>query len=302
MHHSLTEWAIFTFIVIFLLCLDLGILNKKDHVMNFRQSVLSSLFYFSIACIFGYYIHQGLGIESAREYFAGFLIEKAMSIDNIFVISVIFNFFAIPILYQQRVLLWGVLGVIVFRGVMIGFGSSLIARFDFILYIFAIVLVFTGIKIIYFADKSFDIKELAIYKLLQKYVNLTSEIRGYDFFVRINNKLHATPLFAALVIIETMDLVFAIDSLPAIFAITTDPYIIYTSNIFAILGLRALFFCLSDMTQKFHYLKYFLGLILIFIGIKIFIAHFIPIPVYISLSVTIFLLVAGVAVSVLKSR
>jgi tellurite resistance protein TerC len=211
------------------------------------------------------------------QYFTGFFVEKSLAMDNVFVISLIFTYFAIPRIYQHRVLVWGILGVIVLRGIMIGLGAALINQFDWILFIFGAFLLITGIKMLVIADKEPDIAGNPILKFLRKHLNVTDELHGEKFFVKGPDpkgcgKLvrFATPLFLALVLIEFADLIFAVDSVPAIFAITTDPYIVYTSNIFAILGLRALYFALAAMVHRFHYLKYALSLVLIFIGAKIF--------------------------------
>ncbi len=297
-------WAVFGTIVITLLILDLGVLNKRDHVMTLGQSLSLSLFYITIACCFGMYIHYAIGASPAHDYFTGFLLEKAMSLDNIFVISIIFSFFKIPLKYQHRVLFWGILGVIILRAIMISAGAVLLAKFSWLLFIFGAILIVTGIKTLYLANNhSFDINDMYVYKLLKKKINIYPELVGNKFIVVENSKVFATPLLMALITIEFMDLVFAIDSIPAIFAITQNTFIVYTSNIFAILGLRALFFCLADIVERFKYIKYSLALILILIGVKIFAGHFIDIPKYIPLVVTFVLLVLGVLVSlVMKNR
>lgn len=297
-------WAVFGTIVITLLILDLGVLNKRDHVMTLGQSLSLSLFYITIACCFGMYIHYAIGASPAHDYFTGFLLEKAMSLDNIFVISIIFSFFKIPLKYQHRVLFWGILGVIILRAIMISAGAVLLAKFSWLLFIFGAILIVTGIKTLYLANNhSFDINDMYVYKLLKKKLNIYPELVGNKFIVVENSKVFATPLLMALITIEFIDLVFAIDSIPAIFAITQNTFIVYTSNIFAILGLRALFFCLADIVERFKYIKYSLALILILIGVKIFVGHFIDIPKYIPLVVTFALLVLGVLVSlVMKNR
>ena len=238
--------------------------------------------------------------DHAREYYTCFLIEKAMSLDNIFVISIIFQFFKIPGQYQHRVLFFGIIGVIIFRAVMIYGGIILINKFAWLLYIFAVILIATGIKTFHVSHKTFDIQNSYIYKSIIKNLNITPNLEGDKFVVKRNNKLYCTPLFISLVLIEAIDLVFAIDSIPAIFAITNDVYIIYTSNIFAILGLRALFFCLAEIVERFSYIKYSLALILIFIGFKIFIHHHITIPAYVALTVTITLLLFGIIASIIR--
>ena len=304
METNLLYWAVFGTIVITLLILDLGVLNKRDHVMTLGQSLSLSLFYITIACCFGMYIHYAIGASPAHDYFTGFLLEKAMSLDNIFVISIIFSFFKIPLKYQHRVLFWGILGVIILRAIMISAGGVLLAKFSWLLFIFGAILIVTGIKTLYLANNhSFDINDMYVYKLLKKKLNIYPELVGNKFIVVENSKVFATPLLMALITIEFMDLVFAIDSIPAIFAITQNTFIVYTSNIFAILGLRALFFCLADIVERFKYIKYSLALILILIGVKIFVGHFIDIPKYIPLVVTFALLVLGVLVSlVMKNR
>lgn len=300
METNLLYWSIFAAIVITLLILDLGVLNKSDHVMTLGQSLSLSLFYITIACSFGMYIHYAIGAAPAHDYFTGFLLEKAMSLDNIFVISMIFGFFKIPLKYQHRVLFWGILGVIVLRAIMIYAGASLLAKFSWLLFIFGAVLIVTGIKTLYLVNEhSFDINDMYVYKFLKKKLNIYPKLVGNKFVVIQNSKVFVTPLFMALITIEFMDLVFAIDSIPAIFAITQNTFIVYTSNIFAILGLRALFFCLADIVERFKYIKYSLALILILIGVKIFAGHFIDIPKYIPLVVTFVLLVLGVLVSLL---
>ena len=304
METTLFYWAIFGIIVITLLILDLGVFNKRDTVMSLGQSLSLSLFYITIACCFGGYIHYALGAAPAHDYFTGFLLEKAMSLDNIFVISMIFSFFKIPIKYQHRVLFWGILGVIILRAIMISAGAVLLAKFSWLLFIFGAILIITGIKTLYLVNAhSFDINNVYVYKFLKKKLNIYPELVGNKFIVVENSKVFATPLLMALITIEFMDLVFAIDSIPAIFAITQNTFIVYTSNIFAILGLRALFFCLADIVERFKYIKYSLALILILIGVKIFATHFIDIPKYIPLVVTFVLLVLGILVSlVMKNR
>lgn len=296
------SWIIFYTVIAALLVLDLGIVHKKNTVMSFKESVLFSLFYFVIACLFGIYVYYNTVAEHAREYYTCFLIEKAMSLDNIFVISIIFQFFKIPGKYQHRVLFFGIIGVIIFRAIMIYGGIILINKFAWLLYIFAVILIATGIKTFYVSHKTFDIQNSYIYKSIVKNLNITPNLEGDKFVVKRNNKLYFTPLFISLILIEAIDLVFAIDSIPAIFAITNDIYIIYTSNIFAILGLRALFFCLAEIVERFSYIKYSLALILIFIGFKIFVHHYIAIPAYVSLIVTITLLLFGIIASIIRKN
>jgi tellurite resistance protein TerC len=296
-------WSVFACVIIILLIFDLGVLNKKDEIITFKKSAYLSLFYIAISCLFGLFVFREFGSESASEYYTGFLLEKTMSLDNIFMISMIFRFFKIPQQYQHRVLFWGILGVIVLRAIMIYIGAALLEQFSWILFILAAVLIFTGIKTLYMLDKPpTQISDMFIFKWVSSHLNLHPELVGNKFTIRKNGKLFFTPLFMALVTIESMDLIFAIDSIPAIFAVTQNSFIVYSSNIFAILGLRALFFCLEDIVERFKYIKYSLAIILILIGVKILVAHFIPIPKLIPLLLTIVLILIGIVVSVIKAK
>ena len=296
-------WSVFACVIIILLIFDLGVLNKKDEIITFKKSAYLSLFYIAISCLFGLFVFREFGSESASEYYTGFLLEKTMSLDNIFMISMIFRFFKIPQQYQHRVLFWGILGVIVLRAIMIYIGAALLEQFSWILFILAAVLIVTGIKTLYMLDKPpTKISDMFIFKWVSSHLNLHPELVGNKFTIRKNGKLFFTPLFMALVTIESMDLIFAIDSIPAIFAVTQNSFIVYSSNIFAILGLRALFFCLEDIVERFKYIKYSLAIILILIGVKILVAHFIPIPKLIPLLLTIVLILIGIVVSIIKAK
>jgi len=296
-------WSVFACVIIILLIFDLGVLNKKDEIITFKKSAYLSLFYIAISCLFGLFVFREFGSESASEYYTGFLLEKTMSLDNIFMISMIFRFFKIPQQYQHRVLFWGILGVIVLRAIMIYIGAALLEQFSWILFILATVLIVTGIKTLYMLDKpATPISDMFIFKWLSSHLNIHPELVGNKFTIRKDGKLFFTPLFMALVTIESMDLIFAIDSIPAIFAVTQNSFIVYSSNIFAILGLRALFFCLEYIVERFKYIKYSLAIILILIGVKILVAHFIPIPKLIPLLLTIVLILIGIVVSVIKAK
>ena len=302
-------WLLFIGVVITLLALDLGVLHKDDHEIGVRESLFLSAGYISMAVLFGAWVWWYLGAQSGIEYFTGFLIEKSLSMDNVFVIALIFTYLAIPRQYQHRVLFWGILGVIVLRAIMIALGAALVSQFSWILYVFGAFLVFTGIKMWILADHTPDIANNPLLKLLRKRMRVTPEVEGNAFFVHRPDPVTgktvrwATPLFLALVMVEFIDLVFAVDSVPAIFAITSDPFIVYTSNIFAILGLRALYFALAAMIHRFKYLKYALALVLVFIGTKIFLVGIIgKIPPVISLTVTFGLIAGGVIVSLWKTR
>lgn len=302
-------WLVFIGIVITLLTLDLGVLHKDNHEIGVKESLWMSAGYIMIAMLFGSWIWWEMGAESGMNYMTGFFVEKTLALDNIFVISLIFAYFAIPRIYQHRVLFWGILGVIVLRGIMIGLGASLVTQFSWILYIFGAFLIITGIKMLFSSGDAQDIGENKLTKFLRSHMRITSQLHGQRFFVKQTDpksgKLaqFATPLFLALIMVEIADIVFAVDSIPAIFAITTDPYIVYTSNIFAILGLRALYFALSAMMHRFVYLKYALSAVLIFIGGKIFWSHLISkVDPGFSLFMTIAILAAGIIFSLFKTR
>ncbi len=302
-------WLVFVSTVTALLAFDLGVLHKDDREIGVRESLLLSAGYIGAALLFGGWIWWTLGAQSGMDYYTGFMIEKSLSMDNVFVIALIFSFFAIPRQYQHRVLFWGILGVIVLRALMIGLGATLVSQFSWVLYLFGAFLVVTGIKMWVIADHMPDIANNPLLKFLKRHMRVTDGLRGNAFWVREADpatgriERYATPLFLALLLVEFVDLIFAVDSVPAIFAITTDPFIVYTSNIFAILGLRALYFALSAMIHRFKYLKYALALVLVFIGSKIFLVGIIgKIPAVVSLSVTFSLIAGGVLVSLWKTR
>ncbi|WP_260583370.1 TerC family protein [Sphingopyxis sp. PET50] len=305
-------WLAFIGLVVVLTAFDLGVLNRENREMGIGESLKLSAFYIGIALAFGAWVWAAKGGEAGLQYYTGFFIEKALSIDNIFVISLIFSTFAIPPKYQYRALLWGIVAVIVLRGLMIAGGAALVSEYGWLLYIFAAFLIFTGVKMFFASDAPMDVKGNPVVKWLSRHIPLTHELHGEKFFVKQGDGktgkvvLAATPLFLALVVINLADLVFAVDSVPAIFAITTDTFIVYTSNIMAILGLRALYFALSAMVHRFHYLKYALALVLIFIGSKIFVADFIlgggKFPPLVSLGVTVALIAGGVVWSLVKTR
>jgi tellurite resistance protein TerC len=302
-------WLLFMGIVVTLLAFDLGVLHKDDHEIKVKESLYLSAGYISVSVLFGAWVWWYLGAQSGMEYLTGFMIEKSLSMDNVFVIAMIFTYLAIPRIYQHRVLFWGILGVIVLRAIMIGLGASLVTQFSWILYLFGLFLVVTGVKMWLLADHTPDIAGNPILKFLRKRMRVTLQVEGNAFFVykpdAVTGKTvrWATPLFLALVMVELIDLVFAVDSVPAIFAITNDPFIVYSSNIFAILGLRALYFALAAMVHRFKYLKYALALVLVFIGSKIFLVGIVgKIPPVFSLSVTFGLMAGGVLVSLYKTR
>jgi len=305
-------WLAFLGIVIALTAFDLGVLHKDDREMGIGESLKLSAFYIGIALLFGAWIWAERGADLGMKYYTGFFIEKALSIDNVFVISLIFSYFSIPLRYQYRALLWGIIAVIVLRGLMIAGGIALIHHAYWIIYLFAAFLIFTGVKMFFGSEESANISHNPVLRFISRHMPVTHELHGNRFLVKAHHPrtgkptLTATPLLLALAVINVADLVFAIDSVPAILAITTDTFIVYTSNIMAILGLRALYFALAAMVHRFHYLKYALAAVLVFIGSKIFIADFSlgggKFPPALSLGVTFGLIAAGVLYSLWKTR
>ena len=305
-------WGVFISLVLGLLALDLGVLHKNSKEIGVRESLLMSGFYIAIGLAFGGWIWYQSGQQSAMEYVTGFVVEKSLAMDNIFIIAMIFSYFAIPRQYQHRVLLWGILGVIVLRGIMIAGGAAIVENFHWVLYLFAAFLVFTGLKMLFSSDHDeADIGNNRILKFLRSRLPVTDKLHGEKFFVKETDaatgklKTFVTPLFLALIMVEIADLIFAVDSIPAIFAITTDPFIVYTSNIFAILGLRALYFALAALIHRFAYLKYALAAVLVFVGSKIFVADMLgiaKIPPAVSLGVTVAILATGIIGSLIATR
>ncbi|HNB28263.1 MAG TPA: TerC family protein [Alphaproteobacteria bacterium] len=302
-------WLAFIGIVLGLLAFDLGVLHRDQHEIEVKESLALSAFYVAIALAFGGWVWWQLGPEPGINYLTGFMVEKSLAMDNVFVIALIFSYFAIPRLYQHRVLFWGIIGVIVLRAIMIALGAALVTQFSWILYVFGGFLVLTGIKMLWVGDSKPELDRNPLLNFIKRHCRVTPRLHGERFFVRLPDPKSGkvvtwlTPLFLALALIEIADLIFAVDSVPAIFAITTDPFIVYTSNIFAILGLRALYFALAAMIHRFHYLKYALALILVFVGGKIFTVNLIgKIPAELSLAVTFGLLLAGIAYSLWRTR
>lgn len=305
-------WLAFLAIVVALTAFDLGFLHKENREIGIAESLKLSALYIGVALLFGVWVWIVRGPEPGVQYFTGFFIEKALSIDNVFVISLIFSYFAIPPRYQYRALLWGIIGVIVLRGLMIAGGAMLLHEAYWVLYLFAAFLIVTGIKMLFTADKPMDIGNNPAVRFIANHMRVTPQLHGEHFLAKMAHPKTGkmvtaiTPLLLALIVINFADLIFAVDSVPAIFAITTDTFIVYTSNIMAILGLRALYFALAAMVHRFHYLKYALALILVYIGAKIFVADFLlggdKFPPVLSLGVTFALIGAGVGWSLWKTK
>jgi tellurite resistance protein TerC len=301
-------WIVFLGLVAAVLALDLGVLHKGQKEIEVGESLKLSAFYFALAMLFGGWVWWTMGAQSGIEYYTGFMVEWSLSLDNVFAISMIFGYFAVPRKYQHRVLFWGILGVIVMRGAMIALGAALVSQFSWVLYIFGAFLLFTGIKMLWMADRESGVGDNPILGFLRRHLRVTQDFHGERFWVRerdATGKLvwAATPLFLCLMLVEAVDLIFAVDSVPAIFAITQEPFVVYTSNIFAILGLRALYFALAAMIHRFRYLKYALALVLVFIGCKIFAVNlFGKMPPWISLGTTFGLVAGGIAYSLWRTR
>lgn len=295
-------WISFGVAVVVLLAADLFWFNRKNEEPHFWHTLWICIAYIAAALAFGAFVWIEDGADKGMDYFTGYLLEKSLSMDNIFVMSMIFAALGVPRIYQHRVLFWGILGALIMRGILIGVGDALVIRFHWILYLFSAFLIYTGFKMLFTEEEEQgNIKDTKIYKMLAKHFHVTHEIRGEHFFVKENGKHYITPLFFALLIIELMDVVFALDSIPAIFLVTTDVYVVYTSNIFAILGLRALYFLLAAIISKFAYLKPAISIILIFIGVKIFLPKFgITVQEWQSLAVTLGLLTGGILLSLVK--
>ncbi len=305
MDKPLWMWAVFFGVIGTLMVLDLGVFQKKDHAIGVRESLIYSAIYICIGLLFGGWVWFSLDQASAQLYWTGFIVEKTLSLDNIFVISLVLSYFAVPSKYQHRVLFWGIFGAIILRGVMIGLGAEIVARFHWVLYIFAAFLVFTGIKMLFASDEKMDIAQNPMLRFFKKHMRATDTLHGNKFYIKEGGHTYFTPLMLALVVVNFVDIVFAVDSVPAILALTTDPYIVYTSNIFAILGLRALYFALDALLHRFAYLKYALSVVLIFIGSKIFIVDILDLEKFLpslSLGITLGILASGIFYSLYKTR
>jgi tellurite resistance protein TerC len=307
-------WILFLVLIVIFLALDLGVFNKEDHIIKTKEAGIWTAVWVTVAFLFSgviYWLFSSNLIDNPTnltpdnavlKYITGYLIELSLSIDNVFVIAVIFSSFKIPAIYQHRVLFWGILGAIVFRALMILFGVALITRFEWIIYIFGVFLLYTAFNMLKGEDEDFDPQKSFVFKQLKKLFPVTATIKGHDFFILENAKKAATPLFVALIVIELTDILFALDSIPAILAITADPFIVFSSNILAILGLRSMYFLISRMLQKFRYINYSLVVILAFVGLKMLFSHYIDFPEWVSLAVISVSLVAGILASRLISE
>jgi tellurite resistance protein TerC len=294
------QWGAFFSLVAVMLALDLGVFHRRERRTSLREALFWSVFWTVLAFIFNYWIYARFGSEAGTQFLTGYVIERSLSFDNIFVFIVIFNYFAVPAQFQHRVLFWGILGALISRGLFIALGTALLENFEWLIYVFGAFLVYTGIKILRGDETEVHPERNPVLRLFQRFVPLTTEYHGKRFFVREGGRWVATPLMLVLVVVEATDVVFAVDSIPAIFAITLDRFIIFTSNIFAILGLRALYFLLAGLMHKFRYLGLGLGLVLTFIGVKMLIHDWKEIPTDWSLGIVLGILALAVVASLLR--
>tara|TARA_R110002051_G_scaffold309037_1_gene381394 strand:- start:1934 stop:2884 length:951 start_codon:yes stop_codon:yes gene_type:complete len=304
-------WIAFIALILVFLALDLGVFHKDEHVIQTKEAAIWTAIWVTVAMAFSgviYWLFDGNHIANPTDltaskavikYITGYLIELSLSVDNVFVIAVIFSSFSIPPLYQHRVLFWGILGAIVFRALMIVFGVALITKFDWVIYVFGVFLLYTAFKMLKSNEEEFDPRKSIIFKQIKKIFPISTKMHGHDFFIKKMGIRAATPLFVALIVIELTDILFALDSIPAILAITADPFIVFSSNIFAILGLRSMYFLISRMLEKFRYINYSLVVILAFVGIKMLLSHHVEFPEWLSLGVIALALIGGVAASMM---
>ncbi len=298
--HGILPWVLFNAFVLAMLAIDLGIFHRKAHEVPVREAAGWTAVWVSLSLIFNFGVYRVMGAEAGLQFLTAYLVEYALSVDNIFIFVLIFGYFRVPRKYQHRVLFWGIIGAIVMRGSMIAAGTILLERFEWVIYVFGAFLVITGIRMAKSGDETMEIEANPIIRLLRKFVPITSEYHGQRFLVREHvagvTRHAVTPLFVVLAMIETTDLIFALDSIPAVFAVTRDPFLVYTSNLFAILGLRSLYFLLAGVIHKLHYLKVGLAFILVFVGTKMLIHHYYAVPTLLSLGViATVLILSGVA-------
>ncbi len=299
MEHSLTLWIIFNIFIVAMLIVDLAVFNRQEHEITIKESLVWTGIWIALSVVFGIGLYFYMDPASSLDFFTGYLIEKSLSVDNIFVFILVFSYFGVPAKYQHKVLFWGIFGALVMRFLFIFLGVALIERFEWIIYIFGAFLVYTGIKMAFETEKEVHPERNPFIKIIRKFIPITNKFDGPNFLTRVDGKLMATPLFVVLIVIETTDVVFAIDSIPAILAITTDEFLVYSSNAFAILGLRALYFALNGVMKLFHYLHYGLAAILAFVGIKMLIAEFYHVPTPYALGFVGLALVTSIGASML---
>ena len=301
MTESLWPWIGFNVFILAMLALDLGVFHRQSHIVTLKESLTWTGVWIALALAFNAGVWHYAGPQKALEFFTGYVIEKSLSVDNVFVFVLLFSYFAVPPVYQHKVLFWGILGALIMRAIMIAVGAVLIAKFAWIIYVFGVFLILTGIKMIVKREEEIHPERNPVVRWFKRLMPVTPEYRGGNFFVREQGVLMATPLFVVLLLVEFSDLIFAVDSIPAIFAVTKDPFIVYTSNVFAILGLRSLYFALAGVMNKFHYLKIGLGVVLSFVGLKMLLAHTAwKIDTLLSLGIIVLILAVSMIWSLVK--
>ena len=300
-NHEPGVWLGFALLIVTLLVVDLGVLNRRSHALTQKEALSWSAGIVVMALLFGFWLLYREGHQTALEYFTGYLIELSLSVDNLFVFILVFQYFSVPLHLQPRVLKWGIFGAMVMRGIMVAVGAVLLQQLTWIIYVFGLILIFTGVKMFRSTEVRIEPDRNPLVRLARRFLPVTAEYREQHFFVRSAQGLMATPLFLVLLVVEWSDLVFAIDSIPAVFAVTRDPFIVYSSNLFAILGLRALFFVVAGVMQRFVYLKPGVALILVFVGLKMAAGHWVHIPTYLSLAVVIGTLTVATLLSIAKA-
>lgn len=299
MQTDLRFWIGFNLFVLLMLALDLGVFNRKAHLISIKEALIWSGVWITLAMCFNGLIYYWQGETKALEFFTGYVVEKSLSVDNIFVIVLIFSYFKTPAIHQHKILFWGIIGALIMRAIFIFAGVAILEKFHWMIYIFGVILIFTGYKMFVQKDKTIEPEKNPAIKFFRRIMPFTNELHHGDFFITQNGKRFATPLFLVLIVVETTDLIFAVDSIPAILAITQDEFIVYTSNVFAILGLRSLYFALAGMMDKFRYLSKGLALILIFVGLKMSMVDFYKIPILIALLVIVVILITSIITSLI---
>jgi len=296
------QWLAFATIVLVMLALDLGVFHRKAHVVRLREALVWSTLWIALSLLFNLGIYAQLGSQAALDFFTAYVIERTLSIDNIFVFLLIFSYFSVPPQFQHRVLFWGIVAALLMRALFIAAGLALIAKFDWILYVFGAFLVYTGIKMAVRREGEIHPERNPVLRLFRRFYPVTNEYHEASFLVRMDGRYAATPLLVVLLVVETTDVIFAVDSIPAVLAITVDPFIVYTSNVFAILGLRALYFALAGIMELFHYLHYGLSAILIFVGVKMIVAHVYEVPTVLALAFIALTMVISIVASMMYPR
>lgn len=302
MENQIWVWIFFITFVLAILSLDLGVFHRKSHEVKLKEALVWSAVWIALALLFNLGIYFWRGKIIALEFLTGYLLEKSLSVDNIFVFLLIFTYFRVPAQYQHKVLFWGILGALVLRAIFIVLGITLIQKFHWIIYLFGAFLVFTGVKMAMEKDKKIQPEKNPVLKLFRRFMRISNQYEGGRFFLKQEAHWVATPLFVVLLVVETTDVIFAVDSIPAVLAVTRDPFIVYTSNVFAILGLRALYFAIAGIMQLFHYLHYGLSFILVFVGVKMLLSNIYKIPIWVALGVLVVTLILSIVASVIWKK